>query len=1118
MCPIKRDIVKINGFLENTPQELILDTGSELSLLSESNYNLIKASNKNHLIRELPVQNISIIGIAGSKIRCNKRQVLLRLKCGNFETDIVFLTFNNIPDVIILGCDFLRNYRTLIDLKNEMVIFEQNNKKYNCAIVTKLEAISRSYNIYVDESDVRTSHEGNLNYGNEDNVIYNNWGEYYTKDYLKEDTVEFNEEDKLPCAQSNDEALWEERIEEVRRFTATDEDIGTKRKQTLIDIYQKHKAVFRDEIGCAHSFQCKLQIKEGVIFNKKSYPVPNAIKPQVQKQIDAMLNDGIIEPSISQHTSPLVTVVKKNGDIRLCLDAREINKSIVGEKTSPGNMEEILRSFHGTRFISSFDAVSGYWQVSVHPDSRQYISFVFNSRSYQFTRLPFGLINSVAIFTRCIDQILGPEILSFATIYVDDFLITSSNFEQHCARVDQVLTRLQEQGITLKAAKSKFLTQHTKFLGYMLSPAGLEADPDKIKTIQNFPRPRNLKQTQSFIGLCNYYRAFQEKYSELTVKFSKVLSQRKPWKWGPEEEAVFNEIKRKFLQCVMLKHPDFSKAFYLNCDASNVSLGAELYQEDANGEHLVIAFASRVLSACERNYTVTELEMLSVVFACSKFRTYILGHEIVVRSDHKAISFFRECKLSHGRLTRWILALQMYNIKWEYVPGKENKVADTLSRVNCETGEMEDENENIAKVYTALRVREDLERILAQVTEEQQQDVKVQALRNRVEAADPMICDFYQIHENLLFNRKNDRTSWKLVVPETIIRKVILDYHERYGHYGAVKTYQALKEHFYFKGACKRVAQIVGCCDICQRVKVENVRREGELHAVLANERLDKIFLDICGPFPPSVRLGKKFIVVMLDCYTKYVKLYAVKRATTRTVLDCILNDYIVNVGKPKSIVTDHGCQFRGRKWHDELMANDIRTYKTSVFHPSSNLSERCLREAGRLLRTYCHQEHRNWYEYLPVIEEFMNLAYHDSINATPYEAMWRRKPPRIIEEIITFPEDLPEIEEERCQNLKQRVDSRLELRALQRWEKQQKRRYKDVNYGIGDLVLLRNHKRGKTLDHTAGKLMVLYYGPFRVTNIKGQNVYEIGFVNSPNVKGNYNANQMKPYKQPINP
>ena len=237
------------------------------------------------------------------------------------------------------------------------------------------------------------------------------------------------------------------------------------------------------------------------------------------------------------------------------------------------------------------------------------------------------------------DQVLGKEVLEFATIYVDDILITSVTWDEHYSRIKLVLKKLHQNNITLKLDKSKFITNELQFLGFILSETGITPSPEKVGAIQNFPKPKNLRQLQSFLGIYNYYWKFQQNYSELTSRFQHLLSKKNKWKWGQSDDANFSLIKNKFLNSVMLHHPNFNKRFFMNCDASNVSLGVELYQEDMEGNHLVVSFASRVLNHCERNYTVTEKELLSVVFACLKFRTYILGFPVTVRTDHKAIPF-----------------------------------------------------------------------------------------------------------------------------------------------------------------------------------------------------------------------------------------------------------------------------------------------------------------------------------------------------------------------------------------------------------------------------------------------------------------------------------------------
>ena len=164
-----------------------------------------------------------------------------------------------------------------------------------------------------------------------------------------------------------------------------------------------------------------------------------------------------------------------------------------------------------------------------------------------------------------------------------------------------------------------------------MSEKEITPSEEKVESIQKFPTPRNRKQLQSFLGLCNYYRKFQGNYSELTAKFARQLSSKDKWTWGEEQDTTLKLIRDKFLESVILHHPNFNKQFFMNCDASDVSLGTVLYQEDDEGSHQVISFASRVLNSCEKNYNVTEKELLSVVFGCGKFRTYILGYRTTIR-------------------------------------------------------------------------------------------------------------------------------------------------------------------------------------------------------------------------------------------------------------------------------------------------------------------------------------------------------------------------------------------------------------------------------------------------------------------------------------------------------
>ena len=195
----------------------------------------------------------------------------------------------------------------------------------------------------------------------------------------------------------------------------------------ILAIYNTYQHVFSNTPGKIKGYQCKINFREPVDFHRKSYPIAYSLKNEVRTEINRMIAEDIIEYSQSQYTSPIVAIPKKNGKVRICLDAREINKMIVNDRTSPGEIEEILKRFHGIKYISTWDTVCGYWQVELHPHSRQYMAFIFDGRNYQFKRLPFGLINSVALFVKCMDQVLGQEALEFTTVYVDDLLITSTD-------------------------------------------------------------------------------------------------------------------------------------------------------------------------------------------------------------------------------------------------------------------------------------------------------------------------------------------------------------------------------------------------------------------------------------------------------------------------------------------------------------------------------------------------------------------------------------------------------------------------------------------------------------------------------------------------------------------
>ena len=324
---------------------------------------------------------------------------------------------------------------------------------------------------------------------------------------------------------------------------------------------------------------------------------------------------------------------------------------------------------------------------------------------------------------------------------------------------------------------------------------------------------------------------------------------------------------------------------------------------------------------------------------------------------------------------------------------------------------------------------------------------------------------------------------------------------------GTLKVAKALAEHFFIKNLPKKVTKEIRTCHLCQLAKTSSEIHEGKLIPITSKYKLEKTFLDICGPFPRSGgRHRYKFIIIILDHFSRFIKLYPVTRATTRNILQIVIEKYIPTIGKPHCIITDHGTQFRGMKWKQQLLDKGVKTYKTAVYHPSSNPAERVLREVGRILRTYCSHNQRTWSEYVSLAEDFINYSYHHYLDATPYTVMFGRPPPRQIRDLINFPTNT--LEEYDIVEFHNRIAAKTEKTK----RKYEDKKYSKVNYKTGDKILLKNRELPSSTEGIMKKLLLLYTGPYVINKDYGDNTYEIKDPKTDKIVGRYNQSSMKPY------
>lgn len=368
----------------------------------------------------------------------------------------------------------------------------------------------------------------------------------------------------------------------------------------------------------------------------------------------------------------------------------------------------------------------------------------------------------------------------------------------------------------------------------------------------------------------------------------------------------------------------------------------------------------------------------------------------------------------------------------------------------------------------------------------------------------------YCLMKGVLFYRRHKTSDhWLVCVPEPPIDELIYSVHCHFGHVGPKKCILAIRDFCVFKGLQCRVRRVVKTCDLCQRTKPSTVRIQGERKSILATAPLERVLVDIYGSLP----LGwnkVKYIFVVLDNFTRFVRLYPVKRATAIIVTNRMVNDYINVYGAPQCVVSDHGLQFSSKVWQSRLSVCGVPPTMTSVYHPQSNPAERVMRELGRLFRTYCHQQHTDWPQYIAYIEWVLNNTVHEATGCTPQELFLTAVRYNPFEAVVQFPFRDP-LEHRTKLILAQEIQMTHSERRKQRHDKQGK----PTIFEIGDQVLVRTHRLSSAIDQCIHKFFLLYEGPYIVIKKMAANAYTVADPVNQQTRGTFNVIHLRRYFVP---
>ena len=401
-------------------------------------------------------------------------------------------------------------------------------------------------------------------------------------------------------------------------------------------------------------------------------------RKHLRKEVDKLLKDKIIRKSLSPTASWVVLVRKPNGSWRFTVAFKDLNAAARPCAHPLPRMDDILNNLKGRKYYTTLDLRSGYHQMELDEDSRYLTAFVTPDGLYEYCRVPQGFFNSPAEFSAAVIEILGGLIHTTCEVYIDDIVIFGDSIEELAENMDAVLGRLEDTGLAVQASKCVVGATEIKYLGHIVNSEGLKVDPARVAALKNIPPPRSVKDVRSFLGCCQFVRAFVQDFARVAKPLTTLLKQNEQFRWGEEQKQAFMSLKERISDEQLLAHFDPTLPTQVRTDASKIGIGAVLLQQ--HGESLrPVAYLSKTFNKTQQNWHTVEQECFAIYHAVTSWRHYLLGHPFSLLTDNRNLTYIHSC--TTPKVIRWAAALMGYNFSIRHLPGQMNITADCLSRM-----------------------------------------------------------------------------------------------------------------------------------------------------------------------------------------------------------------------------------------------------------------------------------------------------------------------------------------------------------------------------------------------------------------------------------------------------
>jgi len=847
-------------------------------------------------------------------------------------------------------------------------------------------------------------------------------------------------------------------------------NIKMKVKQIYIDSYLTGSIVDSNDNN-VHP-EMVIQLKSDKQFYFRPRRLSFYEKECLQKLLDNMLNKKIIRPSKSEYSSPIVLVKKKNGDYRLCVDYRELNKFIVKDRFPLPLIDDNIDLLRGKKYFTCLDLKDGFHHVNIAKDSIKYTSFITPLGQFEFLKMPFGLATGPSCFSRFIQDIFSEFIRKKEIIvYFDDIMIATETIEEHLDLLDRILCVMRNRRLEIRLDKSEFLKYQVVYLGYSVSRLGIQPNPKNICVVQNYPVPKNHRELQSFIGLASYFRRFVPNFAIIAKPLYSLLKKGIIFEFGEEQLKSFESIKEKLGAQPLLAIYDPKASTELHCDASSHGYGAILLQKQADDNFHPIFYYSHRTTETESRYHSYELEMLAIINAIKRFHVYLLGIHFKIVTDCNSVTLTLQRKDINPRIARWAMFLQNYSYDIEHRPGSRMQHVDALSR--CKQ----------VMVLEACTFNQTL--AIKQGT-----DPDIKTIFEYLEKSEHPL---FELRNGLVYRKSNDRLLF--YVPADMCEQVIRSCHDEMCHVGENKTIELIKQIYWFPKLTERVKKYINSCLKCIIFSPKEGKGEGLLNLIdKGNKPFQTIHIDHFGPINQTK--GRfKHILVIVDAFSKFLTLYPVRTVAAKETCSK-LSQYFKCYSKPFKIISDRGSCFRSEVFQEFCQTNDIKHIKTAVGSPSSNGQvERYNRGLAIMLSKLMSEHNNNWNDYLYKIQFAVNNTVNRSIQNTPSKLLFginqvgeQNDYVRLYLQAVNETDD---VDDSSRDFTKSRADAQGNIRISQLHNKAYHDLTKQIatKYAVGDYIMVRNVD---TTPGTCKKLLPKFKGPYKVEKILPHDRYVI--------------------------